>query len=309
MYPPRICARLRRLFVAGVLFGFGLHQPTQVGSAGQSATLEIPTACTTRTRIDDTPLDRAWVFVVNFRVPGAACMIIYDRTVPGTPAIAFRVLPSACEPVDDVDIRNGFAFFRGGYISCTVNIRTTVNDMLQVISPTATISESARHEGFYVATRAYISPTQAYTNALLFAYQPISTTFSPVSLRIVTSPTLPGKALLSAFFNGSLHSAPECVFALSRDQRLMAFTRYEGNLKFWALGTELCAASRPWPPIRLWHDGGTFFIGGRPDGGRFMGVVDEVILDPQGGTKPPNTLEGPLDSTIFMPLMTMTTTP
>ena len=75
-----------------------------------------------------------------------------------------------------------------------------------------------------------------------------------------------------------------------------------GQSKFWLGGTEICDAPKPRPRIELWQNGGVIYIGGGPTGDRFLGMLDEVILDPYDGSKPPNEGDGSEDETlVYLP--------
>ena len=81
----------------------------------------LPPECTTRTQLDKAPLDRAWVFVMNFRVAKTGCMLVYDKT-PENKYLGYLSLTDACTVLGDVRFGFGKAHFRGGYITCYVNV-------------------------------------------------------------------------------------------------------------------------------------------------------------------------------------------
>ena len=303
-----------RLILAFVLFTSLFVQASAVAPVQARQTVPPPTfvraspyglppECTTRTRIDNTPLDRAWVFVMNFRVGKTGCMLIYDKT-PENKYLGYLSLTDACATEGDVQFAYGRAFFRGGYIACSVNIMRAVN----TISNTWPITQVAQIEGFYLLGRGVLSSTlrtPPLEQNLIFRYVPTDTNYSSVALRVSVTQTNPGLAQVNAFFNFNRHGLDACAVPVNGQEQIWAYTRHENRLKFWLGGTELCDTPKPRPRIELWQDGAIIYIGGTPAGDRFFGVLDEVILDPYGGSKPPNGGDGTGDEIlVFLPLVT-----
>jgi hypothetical protein len=264
----------------------------------------LPPECTTRTQLDDTPINRAWVIVMNFRVRNTGCVLVYDKT-PENKFLTWQSLTNQCRVEGDVRFAYGFAFFRGGYIWCYVNIMRSVNAITNAIPMT----ETAAIDGFYMLGRGVFSPTIELTptdqSRVVVSYVPTNTDYSRVALRLELSQTNPSLAQVEAFFNTSFHTDPDCFVPVNGDDQVWAYTRNNGLLKFWNGVNELCAQPRPRARVQLWQDGAILYIGGLPTGDRFYGMLDEVIIDPYDGNRPPNIQEDATDgSVVFVPLVT-----
>jgi hypothetical protein len=131
-----------------------------------------------------------------------------------------------------------------------------------------------------------ISPARSN---LVMSYQPDSLAHPGVSMGVFVTSTQPNRAQMIAAFNGNLHSNPDCVINFDGlPEQVWGFTRANGQVKFWAGGERLCEFNRP--RIELWQDGGTFYIGGTPGGGAFLGWMEEAVMDPFDGSGPPGAL-------------------
>jgi hypothetical protein len=263
--------------------------------------LALPPECTTRTRIENTPFERAWVYVMNFRVGRTGCLIYYDKN-DGNLWVGYTSLGDTCKTFGDVDFSYGRAVFRGGYLACKVNVMEAV----RTISSTVPITEEARLQGFYLLGRGLIADiprTPENASGVIASYDPDDPEYSRVTLRVNVTNTLPGHAHLSAFFNKTFHTDTTCAVPVGQPEQVWVFTRNEGQLKFWEGGTQLCPGDRPRAPVRLRQDGATIYIGGLPGGDRFYGVIDEVILDPFGGGRPPTSEgENPEGGRVLLPV-------
>lgn len=280
------------------------HAGAQPLATASRQTLVVPPECTTRTKLD-VGIPRAWVFIVNFRVAQAGCMLVYDLSGPDK-FIGYKPLPDACEAVGDVRFLRGKAFFNGGYVKCSVNIKDAVNDIVG----RPMLTETADLAGFYMIGRGVLSPTTVISPArsnLVMSYQPDNPASPGVSMSVFVTSTQPNRAHIITAFNGNLHSGPDCAFGFDGlPEQVWGFTRVSNTVKFWAEGNELC--SFPRPRIELWQDGGTFYIGGSPAGGAFLGWMEEAVMDPFDGGGPPGRLGNnplPLDEGygVFAPLI------
>jgi hypothetical protein len=176
---------------------------------------------------------------------------------------------------------------------------------VNAISNTWPITEVAQIGGFYLLGRGVLSSTlrqdPSETN-LIFRYVPTNTNYSNIALRVSVTQTNPGLAQVNAFFNFNRQGSDECAVPVNGQEQLWAYTRHEGQLKFWLSGTQLCDTPRLRPRIELWQNGGVVFIGGAPTGDRFLGILDEVIWDPFDGGSPPNSGDGSPDETlVYLP--------
>jgi hypothetical protein len=272
------------------------QQPVRLASPAA-----LPPECTTRTHLDETPLDRAWVFIMNFRVAKTACMLIYDKT-PENKYLGYLSLTDACEVQGDVQFGFGKALFRGGYITCYLNAMRAV----QAITNTMPITQVAQIDGFYLLGRGVLSSTlrtPPLEHNLIFRYVPTDTNYSSLALRVSVTQTNPPQAQMNAFFNFNRHGSDNCIVPVNGSEQLWAYTRHNGNLKFWVGSTEICDAPKPRPRIQLWQDGAFIYIGGTPSGDRFFGVLDEIILDPPDGSQPPNEGESSGDAAlVYLPI-------
>ncbi len=246
----------------------------------------VPPECTTRTKLD-VGIPRAWVFIMNFRVAKAGCMLVYDVSGPDK-FIGFKSLPDACETAGDVRFFRGKAFFNGGYIKCSVNIMESVNEIVG----RPMLTETANLDGFYMIGRGVLSPTVVISPArsnLVMSYQPDNPARPGVSMSVFVTSTQPNTAQILTAFNGNLHGNPDCTFNFDGlPEQVWGVTRVNNTVKFWAGGDELCGFPRP--RIELWQDGGTFYIGGGPAGGAFLGWMEEAVMDPFDGSGPPGRL-------------------
>jgi hypothetical protein len=279
------------VFGAGAGADVGVGLEVHAAPVARPSAMQLPPECTTKTRLDKSPIDRAWVFIVNFRVQHTGCVIVYDRALPNA-LIGYKSLPNACQKFGDVRVAFGKALFVDGYIACQVNIMEAVN----AISGTTPITETMVTEGFYMLGRGVITPTKQLTplhSNLVVGYDPDNPAYSNVSLRVIVTHTNPpsktADAQMVAFFNNNIHTNDDCAIRINGPQEQMwTFTRNGGNLKMWLNSSEICAAPKPRPRIEFWQDGGTFYIGGNPHGNRFLGILEEVVVDPYDGTSPPN---------------------
>ena len=280
-------------------------QPMRVGASAQAQF--TPPECTHKTRLDDTPLNRAWVFVMNFRVGNTGCLIVYDRTQPNL-VVRYKPLPDVCQAHGDVRFSDGRGYFRDGYVACNVHIMNAVNE---VAPPAAQITETAVITAFYVLGRGIISPTLTITpdqESIIMAYKPDNPNLPTVSLGVVVTSTNPAQAKLVARFNANRYALDECGFALDPDSNYsVAYTRPGDGIKMWLVsnaGREELCSYEPLPLVKLHQDGGTFYIGGVPEGLRFEGVLEEAIFDPYDGTGPNSVRVGEEieSSFVFLPL-------
>jgi hypothetical protein len=266
-----------------------------------------PPECTHKTQLDESPLNRAWVFVMNFRVNQTGCLIVYDRTQSNL-VVRYKPLPDVCQAHGDVRFSDGRAYFRDGYVACNVNIMNAVNE---IAPPAAQITETAVITAFYVLGRGIITPTLAITpdqESIITAYKPDNPNLPTVSLGVVVTSTNPAQAKLVARFNATRYALDECGFPFdSNTDYLFAYTRPDDGIRMWLVTpssrSQLCNF-QPLPYIKLHQDGGTFYIGGVPEGLRFVGALEEVIFDPYDGTGPNSVRVGeqPEDGFVFLPL-------
>jgi hypothetical protein len=274
-------AHLRRALLAVLLFA-----GTQTANAApQRQGTVLPPACQTTTQIENAPLDRAWVVVVNFRVSGAACVLVYDHTTPTGTYLNYKVVQNACLANGNVQFSNGKATFNGGYIACTLNIMNEVNSM---VSASNAITESQQPSGFYMLGRGVAAtPPNASVPGTVLSYDATNPGFAPVALRLNANGAAPSTTAINATFNGGLFGQTTCAVPQNGAPQAWVYTYATGNLKFWSGTTEVCPLPRAMQRVRLWLNGGTLYIGGKPGGMRFYGTLDEVVIDPQGGTSPP----------------------
>jgi len=281
------------------------HTPMPTSTPSTDTNTSRPVQCTTRTRLDGSPLPRAWIFLMNFRREGDGCMIFYDRGVAGR-ILTFKPLIDACKTIGDVRYFAGKAFFRGGYIECDVNIRDEVNS---IAPPESQITETAVITGFYMLGRGVITtstPISPLQESVIVGYDPTEPGYSGVSIGMVVTSTLPNRAVMLARFNNNIHTHGGCVFGFDdlTQQQIWALTRPGNGAKLWVGSQQVCDIS-PRPYIELRQDGGKFYIGGHPNGFRFYGMLEEIAVDPYDGGRPPaeviddNTEIDP----IFMPML------
>jgi hypothetical protein len=167
-----------------------------------------------------------------------------------------------------------------------------MNAVNSIVTDTAHITATSWITSFYILGRGVISPviTPITDTGVILAYDPRLITAPVTSLNVVVTSTLPNVAVLASKFNGVFHIHPGCAFPFGVADQMWAFTRGEDGLKYWLQAGQVCDTV-PRLPVALWQNGGTFYIGGTPAGNRFRGILDEVILDPVGGSRPPSSMD------------------
>jgi hypothetical protein len=299
---------LPRLLLLGVLLIQALPRiasPVQAKiSPAQTVTPPVlPPECRARSPFKPRST-RWWAFVLNFNVPLTGCVLLFNNT-PDEQVVAYKSLPT-CIPSGEVAFRDGRAIFNGGSVACSVNLYQTIN----ALAGREVITQTGDYDFFYMLGRGIISPTRPLSLTSLAGANPIIT-YRPAnteSLNIgLATPVIqldPNIAGVVSRFNRVNLFKENCRFAFTRELvQTWAFTQVDQTVTHWANGREMCQFERPLP-LRLWHDGGQFVIGGTPFGTDFYGVIEEVIVDPAGTNKPPSGSEG--DWQVFIPLVLRT---
>jgi hypothetical protein len=231
-----------------------------------------------------------WAWVANFEVNDknqtTSCVMLFKAGNPKP--VGSAKIPCIAEPAGGVTFTNGNATFNGGHLKCEVNLAK----LLPTLAP---------EKGLIV------EPHYDYNNILIafagkVAYQPMSRSNPIVVYKAAKDEagelgmyllTHRNSVHLMAAMNGIQVSAPaeQTLTLLAKESKLwMIHYRPEGESRArvnLSLGERQLALSRSVPPVRFHMDGGTFYIGGTPQGPHFTGTLDEVIVDPPDGGPPP----------------------
>lgn len=251
-----------------------------------------PPECVTES-IHNPPALPTWAFIVNFEViSGSAplgCLAVYNAAPPDV------FYPIPCHTVGSVAYFNGFGLFQGGRVECPINLQTyltspPISNTLEVImmQGVGRLSPSEVSTSSFRSPIVYYSPTLATTGTGLFLRA--SSTRFEVSGWFRT-------ALNGGYFETNLGPHPFTVTvantlaqtwqstywrqqAVPTDTFLTVENRVNGQL--W----ETINNGAPLP-VSFRSDGGTFIVGGSPLGPNLLGTLEEIIVDPAGGSQPP----------------------
>jgi hypothetical protein len=229
------------------------------------------------------------VFVINFEVfqvgNPVGCLLIFRR-----PGEASDTLLTPCNPVGvGVAFAGGVANLSGGHIRCPINI----NAAFASLSPPVTLSQSSDYPFFTIVGVGRITSTPPFTETFgnpVAYYTPNNAAAPGLGLFVPISNT-PGLAVMTSRFNGvtNIGSVPFQPVAGGALQSWSA--KHSGLLTVYtvthSVGDVVLQSFAPREPVSFWTDGGVFWIGGSPLGSSFRGALDEVVIDPPDGGRPP----------------------
>jgi hypothetical protein len=249
----------------------------------------LPPECVTRTSIRPVAIP-SWVFVMNFNVIQAGnplgCVMVFR--LPRTPT---DTIPVPCNVVGaGVTFAGGQGNFNGGHVRCPVNLKIE----FAALSPTLALTQSYDYPYFTIVGVGRIAfsniVTQTFSNPVAY-YAPDNPSAPPVGLFVPLSQTV-SVAVINSLFNGvaNVGTSPFQVAAAGGPLQTWG-AKHDGAGETYTvthlLGDVVNQTFSPRAPVTFWVDGGTFAIGGSPLGPSFIGVLDEVIVDPPDGGPPP----------------------
>lgn len=299
-YPTRAIARAACL--AGVLSA-SLGLPSTLATAAPP-----PPACATKQRVE--PRTAGWAFVVNFETfdnSGApvGCLVVYR-----IPRRATDFVPVSCKVISsgaDLVFSAGKASFSGtgGYLFCEMNVKTT----LAGLSPPVAATDVEQYPYFTLIGVGTLSDTisvpSIYDNPIAY-YAPSTNTQPDLGLFVPISVN-----------GGQIHSRFNDTNNLGTFQNagiLAANTQYTFTVEHDGIGSVLTTTTyldetridhfSPRGPVAFWTNGGRFYVGHTPLGGRrfLRGTLEEVIFDPPDGGRPPTRQLGVVYD-VWLPLL------
>ncbi|HQY24427.1 MAG TPA: hypothetical protein PLL45_06090 [Thermoflexales bacterium] len=251
-----------------------------------------------------------WAFIVNFEViSGSAplgCLAVYNAAPPDV------FYPIPCHTVGSVAYFNGFGLFQGGRVECPINLQTYVtsppiSNTLEVImmqgvgrlSPTEASTSSFR------SPIVYYSPTLAATGTGLFLRASATRFEISGQFRTRLNNTNFEQALGVSVFTTTVSNALAQTWQSIYWRRRMLPDTFTTVWHTVNGGPPDDLLSGPQNPVSFRSDGGTFIVGGSPLGPNLLGTLEEIIVDPAGGSQPPKVASVvPLSKyDIFLPLV------
>ncbi len=265
-----------------------------------------PPECVTESLFNPPTLP-TWTFIVNFEViSGSAplgCLAVYNAAPPDV----FYSIP--CQTVGQVTYFNGFGLFQGGRVECPIDLDAYLTSPpISNALPTLMMQGVGRLSPGEVSTSPFRSPIVFYTPTL-------AATGTGLFLRAAVTGTLLSGSFRTTF-NGRDHEAsltrPFTVTLSDPAAQTWTtfYTRSAGtNLPIVAnavngLVFDTMLAGDIAHPVSFQSDGGAFIVGGSPLGPNLLGTLEEIIVDPAGGSQPPKVPSVvPLSTVdIFLPL-------
>jgi len=257
--------------------------------------LATPPECVTKS-VFNPPSLPTWAFIVNFEViSGTAplgCLAVYNASPPDT----FYSIP--CQTVGAITYFKGLGLYQGGQVRCTVNLQAYLtNPPISNTLETIMMQGVGRLSPYEASSSLYRSPIVYYTPTL-------GVTGTGLFLRGGSS-----GGNVSGFFRTQINGAnfetslTPHVFTttltntLAQTWRSTYWRRKQPADTFLTLqnlinGTAWDTLNAGTPlPVSFRSDGGTFIVGGSPLGPNFLGTLDEIIVDPAGGSEPPEIAE------------------
>ena len=268
-----------------------------------------PPECVTESLFNPPSLP-TWAFIVNFEViSGSAplgCLAVYNAAPPDV------FYPIPCHTVGPVAYFNGFGLFQGGRVECPVNLQTyltspPISNTLDVImmQGVGRLSPSEVSTSSYRSPIVYYSPTLAATGTGLFLRASVDHSVISGQFRTRINGFNYEQSLGPAIFTTTVsNDLAQTWRSTYWRQRVPADT-------FLTVRHDINGAQHdtvtggPQVPVSFRSDGGVFIVGGSPLGPNLMGTLEEIIVDPAGGSEPPKVPSVvPLSKVdIFLPLV------
>jgi hypothetical protein len=269
-----------------------------------------PPECVTESLFNPPSLP-TWAFIVNFEViSGSAplgCLAVYNLVPPDT------FYPIPCHTIGTVDYFNGFGLFQGGRVECPINLQTyltspPISNTLDAImmQGVGRLSPSEVSTSSYRSPIVFYTPTLATTGTGLFLRATVTNSLITGQFRtrvnsVNYEPSL-GPQVFSTTLTNTLAQTWKSTYWKRRNQAdtfLTVLTEVNGTAFVPPItgGTPLSVSFR--------SDGGTFIVGGSPLGPNLLGTLEEIIVDPAGGSQPPKVPSVvPLTKVdVFLPLV------
>jgi hypothetical protein len=269
-----------------------------------------PPECVTESLFNPPSLP-TWAFIVNFEViSGSAplgCLAVYNAVLPDV------YYPIPCHTIGSVAYFNGFGLFQGGRVECPINLQTYLTS-----PPISNTLDAIMMQGVGRLSPSEVS-TSPYRSPVVFYTPTLAVTGTGLFLRAtVTNALITGQfrtRVNNVNFEASLGPQPFTTTVTStlgqtwtstywkRRNQADTFLTVLNEVNGFAVGLPL--TSGPQIPANFRSDGGTFIVGGSPLGPNLLGTLEEIIVDPAGGSQPPK-VAGVVPLTkvdVFLPLV------
>ena len=251
-----------------------------------------PPECVTESLFDPPSLP-TWAFIVNFEViSGSAplgCLAVYNASPPD----AYYPIP--CHTVGSVAYFNGFGLFQGGRVECPINLQTYVTSPpisntqeVLMMQGVGRLSPSEVSTSSFRSPIVYYSPTLATTGTGLFLRA--SATRFEISGQFRTringfnyEQSL-GPSIFTTTVSNTLAQTWRSTYWRQRSVPTDTFATVQNEVNGGLLDN---LPTGPMNPVSFRSDGGTFIVGGSPLGPNLLGTLEEIIVDPAGGSQPP----------------------
>ncbi len=268
-----------------------------------------PPECVTESLFNPPSLP-TWAFIVNFEViSGSAplgCLAVYNAAPPDV------FYPIPCHTVGSVAYFNGFGLFQGGRVECPVNLQTyltspPISNTLEVLmmQGVGRLSPSEVSTSSYRSPIVYYSPTLATTGTGLFLRASATRFEISGQFRTRINNTNFEQALGVSVFTTTVSNALAQTWRSTYWRKRMLPDTFVTVLHEVNGGQQDNLLTGPQNPVSFRSDGGTFIVGGSPLGPNLLGTLEEIIVDPAGGSQPPK-VPGVVPLTkfdIFLPLV------
>jgi hypothetical protein len=265
-----------------------------------------PAECSTgQIELTPTAQDRPyWLFVMNFNVVRAgrptACVLVYHAGA----VQPFAAISIPCVRVGrGIGLRDGQAIFSGGSLRCDVDLRQRVAELDEADARGRRVALDARYSyrQFTIIGAGELDGAggrvEPYGNPILF-YRSYRSS-PPVGLfaPLVDQTRSAASYSLLARANGRDYRSEGC------SSEVKGVVEVAGGMHAWSM---LYGVDQPGvlelraddqtvcryegvPPVSFRTDGASFRIGASTLGGAFRGTLDEMVVDPTGGTRPPGS--------------------
>ncbi len=237
------------------------------------------------------PTEYYWAWVANFEVNGkgqtTSCVMLFQTGNPNP--VGSAQVPCMAEPADGVTFSAGKAIFRGGHLKCDVNLK----QLLPQLAPIEGLSVESHYDynNILIAVAGTVDSKKTSAANPVLVYKSAKGASGDLTLALPT--TRQGVGLTSIMNGTSYGVAQGSTLASAAKSTTLWQVHYlprgdsQAQVKL-SVGNRQLGLSKPVAPVRFHMDGGTFYIGGMPNGPHFIGTLDEVVVDPPDGGRPPN---------------------
>ena len=237
------------------------------------------------------PHEYYWAWVANFEVNGqdktTSCVMLF-KSGQVKPVGSAQVMCVA-EPAGSVTFKDGKATFRGGHLRCDIDLVK----LLPAIEKGLVVDKFYDYNDILIAAAGTVGAGQRSASNPVVIYKSKEQQTDDFGMYL---PMSRNSVNLKGLMNGTVVSNSKPQAKSSATTLWMIHYVPEGETQAQVnllAGKNRLTLSKPVPSLRLHMNGGTFYVGGSPKDSHFTGTLDEVVVDPYDGGRPPNSSPGP----------------